>query len=143
MRWISKGRRLVLLQWDALSLLITILIVILLKQLTVVLQRWQLESNAFCPSKLCLPTRGMVIWHPLVWQRLCTLPVGVSVAYQLTTGVGGNKVTTANEAGFGLYYTGRPDLALGIELDWRWSTLETQQISRSTLAWVNFRYYWN
>jgi hypothetical protein len=71
------------------------------------------------------------------------LPLGVSAAYQLTTGVGGNKVATANEAGFGLYYTGRPHLALGLEIDWKWSTLETQQTSTATLAWVNFRYYWN
>ncbi len=71
------------------------------------------------------------------------LPLGVNTAYQLTSGVGGNKVATANEAGFGLYYTGRPNLALGVELDWKWSTLETQQLSTATLAWVNFRYYWN
>jgi hypothetical protein len=62
------------------------------------------------------------------------LPLGVNAAYQLAT---------ANEAGFGLYYTGRPHLALGLEIDWKWSTLETQQTSTATLAWVNFRYYWN
>ena len=71
------------------------------------------------------------------------LPLGVNTAYQLTTGVGGNKVPTANLAGFGFYYTGRKDLALGLEIDWQWSTLETQQISTGTLAWLNFRYYWN
>jgi len=71
------------------------------------------------------------------------LPVGVNTAYQLTTGVGGNKVPTANIAGFGLYYTGRKDMALGLEIDWTWATLATQQLSTSTLAWVNFRYYWN
>jgi hypothetical protein len=71
------------------------------------------------------------------------LPLGVNAAYQLTSGVGGNKVATANDAGFGLYYTGRPHLALGVEIDWKWSTLETQQASTATLAWINFRYYWN
>ena len=71
------------------------------------------------------------------------LPLGVNAAYQLTTGVGSSGVPTANDAGFGLYYTGQPHLALGLEIDWRWSTLETQQLSTSTLAWVNFRYYWN
>jgi hypothetical protein len=71
------------------------------------------------------------------------LPVGASGAYRLTTPVGGNGVATANEAGFGLYYTGRPHLALGLEIDWQWSTLETQQTSTATLAWINFRYYWN
>ena len=71
------------------------------------------------------------------------LPLGVNAAYQLTSGVGGNKVATANDAGFGLYYTGRPHLALGVEIDWKWSTLETQQTSSATLVWINFRYYWN
>ena len=71
------------------------------------------------------------------------LPLGVNTAYQLTTGVGGNKVPTANLAGFGFYYTGRKEMALGLEIDWQWSTLATQQLSTATLAWVNFRYYWN
>jgi hypothetical protein len=71
------------------------------------------------------------------------LPLGVSVAYQLTTGVGGNKVPTAQQTGFGFYYTGRKDLALGIEIDWNWATLETEQTSTNTLAWLNLRYYWN
>jgi hypothetical protein len=34
-------------------------------------------------------------------------------------------------------------MAVGLEIDWKWSTLETQQTSTATLAWVNLRYYWN
>ena len=34
-------------------------------------------------------------------------------------------------------------LALGLEIDWRKGRLESQQVSDSTLAWINFRYYWN
>jgi hypothetical protein len=71
------------------------------------------------------------------------LPLGVNVAYQITTGVGGNKVPTAQEAGFGFYYTGRRDLALGLEIDWRWNTLATAQVATATVAWLNLRYYWN
>ncbi|HQR29484.1 MAG TPA: hypothetical protein PLL32_03675 [Anaeromyxobacteraceae bacterium] len=71
------------------------------------------------------------------------LPLGVNVAYQLTTGVGGNKVPTAQEAGFGFYYTGRKDMAVGLEIDWRWNTINTAQVATSTLAWLNLRYYWN
>jgi hypothetical protein len=71
------------------------------------------------------------------------LPLGVSAAYQLTTGLGGNHVPTAQVAGIGFNYTGRKDLALGLEIDWQWSTLETQQVSTATLAWLNLRYYWN
>ncbi|HET8723004.1 MAG TPA: hypothetical protein VFM53_02290, partial [Anaeromyxobacteraceae bacterium] len=71
------------------------------------------------------------------------LPIGVNTAYQLTTGVGGNKVPTAQEAGFGLWYTGRKDMAVGLEIDWKWATLTTEQVSQATLAWLNLRYYWN
>ncbi len=71
------------------------------------------------------------------------LPVGASVAYQITTGIGGSKVPTSQETGFGFYYTGRKDLALGLEIDWKWNTLATEQTSTATLAWLNLRYYWN
>jgi len=74
---------------------------------------------------------------------LAWLPVGVNLAYSLTGPVGGVGVTRTAEYGFGIYYTGRPHLALGVELDWRDGRLENQQVSNSMLAWLNFRYYWN
>jgi hypothetical protein len=74
---------------------------------------------------------------------LAWLPVGVNVFYSVTSPIGGNGVTTTQDYGFGLYYTGRRDLALGLELDWEKGRLETQQVSSSNIAWVNFRYYFN
>jgi hypothetical protein len=74
---------------------------------------------------------------------LAWLPVGVNLAYSLTGPVGGVGVTRTAEYGFGIYYTGRPHLALGVELDWRDGRLESQNVSSSMLAWLNFRYYWN
>jgi hypothetical protein len=74
---------------------------------------------------------------------LAWLPVGVNAAYSYTGGIGGNGVSSTTDFGFGVYYTGRPHLALGIELDWRDGRLENQQVSNSMLAWLNFRYYWN
>lgn len=71
------------------------------------------------------------------------LPLGLNAVYSITLPVGGNGVPTAQEMGLGLYYTGRKDLALGLEVDWTFSTLPSQQVSEATLAWVNFRYYWN
>ena len=74
---------------------------------------------------------------------LAWLPVGVNAVYSVTSPIGGNGVTTTQDYGLGFYYTGRPDLALGLEIDWRKGRLESQQVSSSTIAWINFRYYWN
>jgi hypothetical protein len=71
------------------------------------------------------------------------LPLGLNLTYSITSPIGSNGVTTTQDYGAGLYYTGRPDLALGLELDWRNGRLTGQQVSESTLAWINFRYYWN
>ena len=96
-------------------------------------------TNSIAQNGMAFAGSGEFDALPLVrW-----LPVGVNVAYQITTGVGGNKVPTAQEAGFGFWYTGRKDLALGLEIDWKWSTLATEQVSTATLAWLNLRYYWN
>ena len=74
---------------------------------------------------------------------LAWLPLGVNGIYSVTSPVGAKGVTTTQDYGFGFYYTGRPDLALGLEIDWRRGRLESQQVSTSTLAWINVRYYWN
>jgi len=71
------------------------------------------------------------------------LPLGLNAVYSITQPIGSNGVTTTQDYGVGLYYTGRPELALGLEIDWRKGRLENQQVSDSTLAWINFRYYWN
>jgi hypothetical protein len=69
------------------------------------------------------------------------LPLGLNVTYGFIGPVGSLGVTTTQEFGFGFYYTGRKDLALGLELDWKIATLESQQATEATLAWINFRYY--
>lgn len=74
---------------------------------------------------------------------LSWLPLGMNVTYSITSPIGSNGVTTSQDYGVGLYYTGRPDLALGLELDWKRNRLAGNQVGQSTLAWINFRYYWN
>jgi hypothetical protein len=74
---------------------------------------------------------------------LSWLPVGVNAAYSIQSPLGSNGVTTLQEYGFGFYYTGRKDLALGLELDWKQGRLENTQVSHVTLGWLNFKYYWN
>jgi hypothetical protein len=74
---------------------------------------------------------------------LSWLPLGLNATYSITSPIGGNGVNTTQDWGFGLYYTGRHDMALGLELDWKFNRLESNQVGESTLAWINFRYYWN
>jgi hypothetical protein len=74
---------------------------------------------------------------------LAWLPVGMNLTYSITSPIGSNGVTTTQDYGVGFYYTGVPNLALGLELDWRAGRLASQQVAESTLAWINFRYYWN
>ena len=71
------------------------------------------------------------------------LPLGLNTVYTLTSPVGGNGVSTLQVFGFGLYYTGRRDLALGIALEWKRGRLETNQESHSTLGWMDLKYYFD
>jgi hypothetical protein len=69
------------------------------------------------------------------------LPLGLNAVYAVITpfGQGG---TTTQEYGFGLWYTGRKALAVGLEIDWRRGRIASQLVSDATLAWLNLRYYW-
>jgi hypothetical protein len=57
-------------------------------------------SNSAAMAKFT-PFRAMEASPVLVGAM--NWPVGVNTAYQLTSGVGGNRVPTANPAGFGFY----------------------------------------
>jgi hypothetical protein len=70
------------------------------------------------------------------------LPLGVSLVYNIVSPIGSGGVTTTQNYGFGLFYTGRRDLALGIEIDWQQGRLDSALVAQTTLAWVDFRYYW-
>jgi len=70
------------------------------------------------------------------------VPIGLSGVYSLLTPLGGALATTQN-FGLGVYYTGVPELAAGIEIDWRLGRIASQHVSNFTSAWVNLRYYWN
>ncbi len=69
------------------------------------------------------------------------LPLGLSGVYSLLSPLGGALATTQN-FGLGVYYTGIPELAAGIEIDWRLGRIASEHVSSFTSAWVNLRYYW-
>jgi hypothetical protein len=70
------------------------------------------------------------------------LPLGLSGVYSILSPLGGALATTQN-FGLGVYYTGIPELAAGIEIDWWLGRLASQHVASFTSAWVNLRYYWN
>jgi hypothetical protein len=70
------------------------------------------------------------------------LPLAVNGVYSLTAPIGSNGVTTTREFGFGLFYSGRKDLSLGLEAIWRQGRLENDLVSKDELTWLSFRYYW-
>lgn len=70
------------------------------------------------------------------------LPLGVIAAYRRTGALGGNGVAKQNAFSGGVYYTGRRDLALGLEIETLRGFLDTELKSKQTVAWVNLRYFW-
>jgi hypothetical protein len=70
------------------------------------------------------------------------VPLGLSGVYSILSPLGGALATTQN-FGLGIYYTGVPELAAGIEIDWRLGRLASEHVASFTTAWVNLKYYWN
>jgi hypothetical protein len=69
------------------------------------------------------------------------VPIGLSVAYKLVGPLGSTGVTRIDSLDVGLFYTGRKDLALGLEIDMRWTTLQGDLASTATVAILVMRYY--
>ena len=70
------------------------------------------------------------------------LPLGADFSYRRTGAVGNGGLANQDEWSWGIYYTGRRDLMLGIEVDQLRGRLETQLSAKQTMGWLNFRYYW-
>jgi hypothetical protein len=72
------------------------------------------------------------------------LPLGLTAAYKNLSplGSGSDGVYTVTDYVGGLFYTGRRDLGLGLELDFRSFRLRDEQVSSATIFSVVSRYYW-
>jgi len=70
------------------------------------------------------------------------LPLGAEFSYRRTGAVGNGSLANQDEWSWGIYYTGRRDLVLGVEVDQVRGRLETEQRAKETIGWLNFRYYW-
>jgi hypothetical protein len=70
------------------------------------------------------------------------LPIAASVAYNALVPFGGDTTAVGQDFAAGLFYSGRRDVALGVELEWSQGRLANELASRSIVAWIDFRYYW-
>jgi hypothetical protein len=70
------------------------------------------------------------------------LALGADLSYRRIGSIGSGGLADQDEWSWGLYYTGRPDLVLGIEVDQVRGRLETAERSKQTVGWLNFRYSW-
>ena len=68
--------------------------------------------------------------------------LGLNGVGSILSPLGGALATTQN-FGLGIDYTGVPELAAGIEIDWRLGRRASQHVASFTTAWINLRYYWN
>jgi hypothetical protein len=69
-------------------------------------------------------------------------PVGLLLAYRLTEPLGEEDVVRTQELDFGVYYTGRPELELGIELGLRRFPLIEDVPADAALSALVLRYHW-
>jgi hypothetical protein len=99
------------------------------------------ESGARDSSGLSLAALLSFDLEPLIrW------PVGFQAAYRSDFPVGDNGIFEVDQASFGVFYTRRVHLALGLEGIWRHGAVRpgvTPSLTAdSTTAAIQFRYYW-
>ncbi len=71
------------------------------------------------------------------------LPVGLSAAYQRVGSLGGTSGLAEQDMwSWGVFYTGRRDLSLGLEVEHVQGRLDTDLKSKQTGGWIDLRYYW-
>jgi hypothetical protein len=70
------------------------------------------------------------------------VPIGVVVAYKLVGPLGSTGVTRTDDLYIGLFYTGRKDLALGLEVATKLFRVAADLASKATAGLLTMRYYW-
>ncbi len=72
------------------------------------------------------------------WTRA---PLALLGAWHTTAPIGSNGVSRVNDWSGGVYYTGRPALALGLQIGWR--SFKVRELdSDATVAQVRVQYFW-
>jgi hypothetical protein len=71
-------------------------------------------------------------------------PIGLQLAFSYTAPIGGTGLQHVTDLGGGIFYTGRPHLALGLQLvSRRFAVQPTVDVSWSTfISTLGMRYYW-
>jgi hypothetical protein len=73
-------------------------------------------------------------------------PLAFQASYRGDLPVGSRGINELHQAGLGVYYSGRADLALGLEVDWRHGAIRPGVVptltSDTAIGSFIFRYYW-
>ena len=78
------------------------------------------------------------------FKAISSVPIGLQAVFAWSAPISGTNLQHVTDVGGGIFYTGRPHLALGLQLvQRRFKVQPTVDVSFSTwLATIGLRYYW-
>jgi hypothetical protein len=74
--------------------------------------------------------------------KISSVPIGLLGGYRLTAPLGDNGVERVDDIEGGIFYTGRRELGLGLEIGWRDFTIRAPLDSKVVVAQLSLQYYW-
>jgi len=74
--------------------------------------------------------------------KISSVPIGLQGGYRLTAPLGDNGVERVDDIEGGIFYTGRRELGLGLEIGWRDFTIRAPLDSKVVIAQLSLQYYW-
>jgi hypothetical protein len=69
-------------------------------------------------------------------------PIAVTGTISLVSPLGTEGLTRSTNSGLGIWYSGRKDVALGLESIWQEGRLNSVLKTKNDTTWINLRYYW-
>jgi hypothetical protein len=75
-------------------------------------------------------------------QVVREVPLGLTATYKWITPIGSSGVSSTQDLVGGLFYTGRKDLALGLEIGQRVFHVQDTLKSSATFFYISVQYYW-
>ena len=76
------------------------------------------------------------------FKKISSVPIGLNAGYKLTTPLGSGGVTRIDDISGGIFYTGRRELGLGLEMGWRSFSIRPPIDSQGVLIQLELQYYW-
>ncbi|MFL5250168.1 MAG: hypothetical protein ACJ79P_00690 [Myxococcales bacterium] len=74
--------------------------------------------------------------------KISSVPIGLVGGYRLTAPLGDGGVERIDDIEGGIFYTGRRELGLGMEIGWRDFTIRPPLDSKAVVVQLSLQYYW-